>query len=518
MGNPMDVAAKTCGGIPRVATGIPGLDFILGGGLPGGQLYVVEGDPGAGKTTLALQFLLEGKRLGERTLWCTLSETEEQLLSTAGTHGWDLGGVDLCNLTSTEEGLEREGEYSFFSPADIELGDVTKAVREAVERVRPARVVFDPFSDVKLLARDPLRYRRQVLGLREFLRGRGCTGLLVQELPRGGQIPPDNAAEGVVQGIICLHQSVPDYGGQRRRLHIHKMRGVDFKDGYHDFSIETGGLVVFPRLVAAEHVETFRPEQVSSGVRELDVLLGGGLNRGTSMLAMGPAGVGKSTLGGQFALAALGRAENVAIFLFDETRRAFLARSEGLGMEFSGFLADGRAVIHQVDPAEFTPGEFAYLVRRSVEHGGARLVVIDSLAGYLHGMPEEHHLSMHLHELLTYLGYRNVLTILTMNEHGIVGGRMHAPIDVSYLADTVLLLRYFEAAGAVRRAISAVKKRMGPHEVAIRELRIAPPGIRLGAPLTQFSGVLSGLPQYTGEANALAREFLQDEGAGLGEG
>ncbi len=487
----------------RVSTGVAGLDQILGGGLPAHQLYIVEGDSGAGKTTLALQFLLEGKRQGERTLWCTLSETERQLLNTAKSHGWNLDGIEIYNLALSEASLKADEQYTFFSPDDIELDGVIKTVMEVVERVKPARLVFDPFSDVRLLAQNPLRYRRQVLSLREFFTDRGCTVLLVQELPRGALTSQDNSAEGVVQGVISLQQSVPEYGQKRRRLNIHKLRGVQFRDGYHDVAIKPGGLQVYPRLVAADHFEKFTNETISSGVPELDALLGGGLNRGTSLLALGPAGVGKSTLASQFALAALGRGERASFFLFDETSRAFLARSDGLGMFFQEHIDAGRVRLRQMDPTEFTPGEFAHLVRQSVEEEGANVVVIDSLSGYLNGMPNEHHLSMHLHELFTYLSYKDALTILTSTEHGIVGERMHAAIDVSYLADAAVLLRYFEADGGVRRAISAVKRRMGPHEILIREMSITPPGLKIGEPLKDFQGVLSGQPTFAGSTRKL---------------
>jgi circadian clock protein KaiC len=499
---------------PRVSTGIAGLDHILGGGLLPHQLYILEGDSGAGKTTLALQFLLEGKGRGETTLWCTLSETEEQLQTTARSHGWDLDGIEISNLTLSEASLKADGGYSFFSPADVELDDVIRAVTSVVERIRPSRLVFDPFSDVRLLAQDPLRYRRQVLSLREFFTGRGCTVLLVQELPRGSPTSDDNSAEGVVQGVISLHQSVPAYGRKRRRINVHKLRGVRFRDGFHDVSIETGGLRVYPRLVAAEHVDVFTNEVISSGVPELDALLGGGLNRGTSLLAMGPAGVGKSTLASQFALAALHRGERAAFYLFDESTRAFLARSEGLGMDLRHFVEDGRALVRQVNPAEFTPGEFAEIVRRVVEEQDARLVVIDSLSGYLNGMPDERFLSMHLHELLTYLAHRNTLTILTANEHGIVGERIHGTVDVSYLADAAVMLRYFEAFGGVRRAISAVKRRMGPHEILIREMTISPPGIKIGEPLEEFHGVLTGQPTYAGGSHRLGPSVREARGEG----
>lgn len=492
----------------RCSTGVPGLDDILGGGLPANQLYLIEGDSGAGKTTLALQFLLEGKRRGERTLWLSLSETRDQLVSTARSHGWDLDGIELYNLS--ESSFDGGDQYSFFSPGDIELGDVIREVQAVVDRVQPNRIVFDPFSDIRLLARDPLRHRRQVLLLRQFFSGRQCTVLLVQELPRDGRRLDDDPAEGVVQGVITLSQFLPEYGGQRRRLNVHKLRGVSYRDGYHDFTIKTGGLVVYPRLVSAEHKSLGQGETVSSGVAALDELLGGGLDRGTSILALGPAGVGKSTLASQFVRAALARGERAAVFLFDETRRAFHARSDGLGMNLAQAIESGQLFLTQIDPAQFAPGEFAGLVRRSVEKDGVGTVVIDSLSGYLNAMPAEKYLSMHLHELLTYLSSQNTVTIVTLNEHGIVGDAIRPPVDVSYLADVAILLRYFEASGRVHRALSVVKRRTGPHEVTIRELSIAPPGIHVGEPLEAFHGVLTGQPEYRGENEQLTRRQRGD--------
>lgn len=484
-----------------VTTGVAGLDQVLRGGLPAGHLYLLEGDAGAGKTTLGLQFLLEGKRRGERTLWVSLSETEAQLRSTAVSHGWNLDGIEIFNPTRTE-GAVPDGEYSFFSPADIELNDITKTVVAAVEKVNPTRVVFDPFSDVKLLAHDPLRYRRQVLQLREYFGRRHCTVLLIQERTAEGSTDP--AAEGIVQGIIALYQQAPTFGRQRRRLRVLKLRGVNFRDGFHDVAIETGGLQVYPRLIAAEHALPQRREEVSSGVRSLDQMLGGGVERGSSLLVLGPAGVGKSTLCAQFATAAAQRGEGAAIFLFDETERAFVGRGEGLHLGIQNLMDQGAFRVQQVDPAEFAPGEFAHEVRRVVEANAASIVVIDSLNGYLTGMPDERHLSLHLHELLTYLSYRNVLTLLTMNQHGFMGETMHAPVDVSYLADAAIVLRYFEAAGAVRRAASVMKRRCGPHEVHIREMTIATGGLQIGEILTQFRGVLSGQPDYTGALRDLS--------------
>ena len=476
-------------------TGIAGLDDILKGGLPRGQLYLLEGASGAGKTTLGLQFLMEGVRRGETALWCTLAETESQLRTTARTHGWDLHGVHIANVGDVGEG-QADGEYSFFSPGEVELHDVTQAIFEVADRIRPRRVVFDPFSDVKLLARDPLRYRRQLLQLREHFARLGATVLLIQE--HGLDLPSDPAGEGVVHGIIGLYQNAPDYGKPRRRLRVHKLRGVDYREGFHDVSIKTGGVVVYPRLSAAEHALPESREEVTSGVEGLDRMLGGGLHRGSSLLVMGPSGAGKSTMCTQFAVAAAARGERAVIYLFDETLRAFQARAEGLQMPLAHHMRDGLVDIVQIDPAEFSPGEFTHMVRADVEGGKARLVAIDSLNGYLSGMPDETHLAMHMHELLTYLALRNVVTLLTMNQQGLLGETQSVPADVSYLADAAILLRYFESAGAVRRAASVVKRRCGPHEVLIRELTVAASGLQVGDALQAFRGVLTGQPEALG--------------------
>jgi circadian clock protein KaiC len=436
----------------RVSTGIAGLDAILGGGLPSGHLYMVEGESGAGKTTLGLQFLIAGRERGERTLWITLSETERELAQAAESHGWSLDGIDVCNPSSLTRTLSSDETYSFFSPADVELDEIWTTIMDAANRIRPARVVFDPFSDVRHLSRETLRYRRQVLGLREFFAELGTTVILMQEMTRGAT--GDLQAEALVHGYMTLHQEAPEYGGQRRRLRVHKMRGIPFRDGYHDFVIQTGGLEVYPRLTAAEHLTDFAEETIGSGVPELDALLGGGIPRGSSLLILGAAGVGKSTLATQYARAAVARGEHVALFIFDETTRTFCARGEGLGIPVRQYVADGQVTLRQVDGAEFTPGQFTHLVMRAVEEEGATIVMIDSLSGYLHAMPEEHALSAHLHELLTYLSHRNVVTMLTLAQHGLIGNQVASPIDISYLADTVVLLRYFEASGAIRRAIS----------------------------------------------------------------
>jgi circadian clock protein KaiC len=493
---PLDSAAPPA----RVSTGIAGLDEVLGGGLPPGQMYLVEGESGAGKTTLGLHFLLAGQLRGERTLWITLSETERQLRQSAHSHGWSLTGVEVCNPISPERIRQGDDKYSFFSPADVELDEIRNAIAAATERVRPSRVVFDPFSDVRHLAREVLHYRRQVLSLREFFNEHGCTVLLMQELTRG--TAGDLQAEALVHGYLTLHQDAPEYGGQRRRLRVHKMRGMAFRDGFHDFSIQTGGIEVYPRLIAAEHVEHHAEDVVASGLPQLDALLGGGVDRGSSMLIMGAAGVGKSTLASQFAVAGARRGEKAAVFIFDETVRTFRARAERVGLSMAGLLADGILTVRQIDSAEVSAGQFTNMVMRAVD-GGVSTVVIDSLTGYLSTMPEERFLAAYLHELLTTLSHRNVLTILTLAQHGLVGEHVEAPIDVSYLSDTVLLIRYFETFGHIRRAISVVKKRSGAHEVAVREMRIDAGGIAIGEPLTAFEGVLSGLPHFTGAAAEL---------------
>jgi circadian clock protein KaiC len=486
----------------RVSTGIGGFDEVLGGGLPQGHLYLIEGESGAGKTTVGLQFLREGRRHGEATLWISLSETQQELRQIAESHGWSLEGVELCNPTAAKRTTHPDEQYSFFSPADVELEDIRAAIVDAVERVAPTRVVFDPFSDIRHLARDVLRYRRYVLYLREFFTRRQCTVLLMQEMSRGA--PGDLQAEALVHGYVALHQDSPEYGGQRRRLRVHKMRGTDFRGGYHDFCIETGGIEVYPRLIASEYFGDAPEETVASGVAALDQLLGGGVERGSTLLIMGTAGVGKSTLATQYAATMTSRGERAAVFIFDETIGTFRARSHKLGLDLGPAIADGTLRLRQIDSAEVSPGQFAHMVRRAVDDHGARLVIIDSISGYLGAMPEERFLFTHLHELLMSLAHRNVVTILTLAQHGLLGERVESPADISYLADSVVLIRYFEAFGAIRRAVSVVKKRTGAHERNVREMTIAHGGVQIGEPLRQFSGVLSGRPEFTGDLDQLS--------------
>jgi circadian clock protein KaiC len=473
-----------------------GLDTVLEGGFPADRLYLVEGDPGTGKTTLALQFLLEGVRLGEPVLYVTLSETKEELTAVARAHGWSLEGVNLHELVPPEESLKAEAQYTIFHPSEVELGETTRAVIEEVERIQPRRVVFDSLSEMRLLARDPLRYRRQILALKQFFAGRRTTVLLLDDRTT---IDSDLQVQSIAHGVLMLEQLALDYGAERRRLRISKLRGSRFRGGFHDFSIRTGGVEVFPRLVAAGRRAEFKAGVVTSGVAELDAVLGGGLDRGTSTLVLGPAGCGKSSLATHFAAASARRGERAAAFIFDESVNIYLNRAAGLGTDLHKEVEAGHLTVQQVDPAELSPGEFAHTVSGAVERDGARLVVIDSLNGYMQAMPDERFLTAQMHELITYLNQQGVVTLLVMAQHGFLGS-MASPVDVSYIADTVVLLRYFEAAGAIRRAISVVKKRTGRHEDTIREMRLsASRGVEVGEPLTGFSGVLTGVPVFTGQ-------------------
>ena len=487
---------------PRVATGIEGLDEILGGGLPEHRLYLVEGEPGTGKTTLAVQFLLEGTNRGERGLYVTLSETADELHTMAASHGWSLENVALYELAATPGPLSTAEEYTVLHPSEVELGETTQAVFDEVERMSPTRVVFDSLSEMRLLARDPLRYRRQILALKQFFAGRHCTVLLLDDRTAESG---DLQLHSLAHGVIRLDQLAPEFSAERRRLRILKLRGVHFRGGYHDFRILTGGMRVFPRLVQVDHRSTFSREKVTSGIPELDALLGGGILPGTSALLMGPAGSGKSIVASQYATAAAERGDRVVIYLFDEQADTALIRADGLGMAFRSHVDGGRILLQEVDPGEFSPGEFSERVRHAVERDGARMVVFDSLNGYLAAMPEERFLILLLHELLGYLNRLGVATLSIVAEHGLIGSSLTAPIDISYLADTVLLFRYFEVTGEVRQAVSVVKHRPARHERTIRELRLGP-GISVGPPLRQVQGVLSGAVTIMGTEKALERD------------
>jgi circadian clock protein KaiC len=481
---------------PRISTGSKGLDAILGGGLDQNRMYLYEGRPGAGKTTLALQFLLEGARRGERVLYITLSETLEELRLVAKRHGWSLDGVDVFELIPPETTLDPERELTVLHPAEVELSETTKLVLDRVEKLNATRVVFDSLSELRLLAQSALRHRRQVLALKHFFASRQCTVILLDDLTSAGD---DLQLHSISHGVVLLEQLAIEYGAERRRLRIVKMRGIKFRGGYHDFVIRRGGIEVFPRLIAAQHHTPFLGEFAPSGNAELDRMLGGGLERGTNTLLLGAAGVGKSSLALTYAVSAAERGEHAVFFAFDEGRGTLEARARMLGLQLDNALASGRIRFQQIDPAELSPGEFASNVQRSVEEDKARVIVIDSLNGYLNAMPEGRFLILQMHELLTYLNQQGVLTILVLAQHGLVGP-MNTPLDVSYLSDAVLMLRYFEYRGMVRRALSVVKKRSGNHEHTIREFGLTPHGISVGPPLVDFHGIFSGTPQFTGES------------------
>jgi circadian clock protein KaiC len=474
----------------RAATGISGLDHVLGGGFPRNRVYLIQGDPGVGKTTLGLQFLLEGARAGEGCLYVTLSETQEELRAVAASHNWSLDSLTLFELP-TPDGLNPDEENTLFHPSEVELAETTRSLLAEIERVRPSRVVFDSLSEIRLLAQSPLRYRRQVLSLKQFFAGRQITVLMLDDRTSEAG---DLQLQSVAHGVISIEQLSPLYGAQRRRIRVLKLRGVRFRGGYHDLTIETGGMKVYPRLVAAEHHEPFARSRLSSGVTALDSLVGGGLDHGTSTLLMGPAGTGKSTIAMQYVHAAASAGIKVAMFCFDESIATVLARAQGTGRDLRPFIEAGKLEVRQVDPAEMSPGEFAHAAREAVEQHGVRLVVIDSLNGYFNAMPEEHFLTLQLHELLTYLGQMGALTLMVMAQHGMVGPMMVSPIDVSYLADSVLLFRHYEYRGRLCKAISMLKKRTGAHEASIRELTITDGGVVVGPPLENLRGVMSGIP------------------------
>jgi circadian clock protein KaiC len=488
-----------------VATGVPGLDDVLAGGLTRSRVYLVQGDPGVGKTTLGLRFLLEGAKEGESGLYLTLSETKEELEAVARSHGWDLSPIHISEYVAAE-GLDGNDESTLFHPSEVELGQATKALLARVEETEARRIVIDSLSEIRLLAQNPLRYRRQVLGLKHFFAGRDCTVLLLDDKHADSA---DMQLMTLAHGVLLLEQLSPLYGAERRRIRVSKFRGVKYRGGYHDFTIRTGGIIVYPRLVASEHRSPFMPKQIASGIAAVDALLGGGIDRGTSTLIMGPAGAGKSALSVQYAIAAADRGENAELFIFDESLGTLYARTVAMGMNLVDHVQSGRVRIHQVDPAEIPPGEFVYRIRDAVEQRRVSVVVIDSLNGYLNAMPEERFLTIQMHELLTYLGQQGVATILVVAQHGLVGSNMLSPIDVSYLADSVVLLRYYELAGQIRKAISVVKKRSGPHERTIRPFALGADGISVGAPLTEFRGVLSGTPMF--EANLASLVAARDQ-------
>ena len=468
--------------------------------MPPGHLYLVDGDPGTGKTTLGIQFLLEGIAQGEPVLYITLSESERELRQVAHSHGWSLDDITIYELLPIEESLKAEEQYTVLYPGEVELSNTIKGILRRVEDVKPKRIVFDSLSELRLLARESLRFRRQLLALKQYFGGRDCSVLLLDDHTAGDG---ERDLQSIVHGVVRLENLPREYGTKRRRMEIVKLRGVQFREGYHDYNIRTGGLEVYPRLVATEHGRPFPRSLSSSGLPELDSLLGGGLNRGTNTLLMGPAGAGKSTIALRYAASAAARGEKAYFVTFDEGMPTLCERAEGLGIEIQPLLESGMLQIEVKDPAELSPGHFVARVREEVEQHGVGMVVIDSLNGLLAAMPGETYLTIQLHELLGFLNNQGITSILVMAQYGILGQGMASPVDVSYLADTILLLRYFESRGVVRQAISVVKKRSGKHERTIRELQLGPERIRVGGPLTEFQGVLTGVPSYVGQTAPL---------------
>ncbi len=496
------------GQLPALArTGIDGLDDILNGGLTPDRMYLVEGTPGTGKTTLGLGFLLAGASVGEAGLYITLAETEVELRAVAQTHGWSLDPLTLFEMVPAD-GLGEDHEQTLLHPSEVELGETIRDVMAKVDELRPKRVVIDSLSELRLLAQSPIRYRRQILALKHFFSTRACTVLFLDDKSGSGS---DLQLHSIAHGVVSLEQTLSGFGAQRRRLHVVKMRGVRYRGGYHDFEIERGGLCVYPRLVASEHVMKYSDEAVSTGSTELDTLLGGGLIPGTATLLTGPAGVGKTTASVQSVIAALERGERAAYFLFDERLPTLLKRSASLGMDLMPFVENGQLELRAIDPAEMSPGEFSGAVRAAVEQHKAKIVVIDSLNAYLQAMPNEQFLILQMHEMLTYLGQKGIVSLLILGLHGITGD-VRSDVDLSYLSDTIVQLRYFEAHGEVRQAISVIKTRTARHERTIREFQIGSNGLLVGEPLREFQGVLTGVPTFSGEGKTLmaSRMGIQD--------
>jgi circadian clock protein KaiC len=488
--------------LPRASTGVQGLDGVLGNGLARNRLHLLEGSPGTGKTTIALQFLLAGAAQGEQGIYVSLAETDEELRDGAASHGWQIpSNVSIFELVPPESVIDADQHQSLLYSSDLELGETTKRIFEEIERAKPKRVVIDSLSEIRLLAQNSLRYRRQILALKHYFAKHQSTVVMLDDMTSEAT---DRAVHSIAHSVIHLDQLAPVYGGERRRLRIVKCRGQAFRGGYHDFTLAQGGVRVFPRLVAADVRAVVEWEHFQSGICELDSLLGGGLAKGSSTLVIGPAGVGKSLLALQFIQSAVKRGEKAAMFVFDEEIGLLIARAKQLGIDLQAMCDANQLFIEQMDAAELSPGEFSHRVRTRVDEEGSKIVVIDSLSGYEAAMPEEQFVVLHLHELIQYLNRRGAATFLTLAQHGMIG-EMRQNVDVTYIADTVILLRYFEAIGRVRRAISVIKKRSGSHEDTIREFRIdGRTGITVGPALEEFQGVLRGVPTYIGKGLSAA--------------
>jgi circadian clock protein KaiC len=486
-------------GDDRASSGLAGLDEILGGGFVRARLHLIEGKPGSGKTTMALQFVLAGRDRSEPVLYVSMSETRAELQAVATAHGWSLDGIEVCELAPAD--IEEEhNRQTMFRSSEVELGETMRLLFREIERIDPTRIVIDSLSEMRLLAQSPLRYRREMFALKHFLARQRATVLALDDMTSNGH---DLQLHSIAHGVVTLEERALEYGAERRRLRVTKMRGVKFRGGYHDFAIRTGGLEIFPRLRSVSDPRRLPRDVVRSGSDELDALLGGGLQRGTSALLVGPAGSGKSSVALAIAFNAMTKGERAALYAFDEGAETIRARASGIAMDIASLLAAGHMDLHEIDPAEMSPGEFTALVCRGVLQRNHGIVIIDSLNGYLQAMPQEHYLSLEIHQLLSYLNQHGVLTLLVMAQHGLIGA-IQSPIDLSYLSDAVLLLRFFEAEGKIRKAISVMKKRIGTHEDTIRELHLSSRGLQVGEPLTDFQGIMSGISTYVGSQTMLA--------------
>lgn len=484
----------------RLKTGIEGLDQVLQGGIPVNRLYLMQGEPGTGKTTLAFQFLMEGLRNNEKCLYVSFSESREELVSVAASHNWDIKNLNMLELGSIEEQLKPESQNTVFHPSEVEMNETTNVLYEEIERINPTRVVFDSISEMRMLAESSLRYRRQMLAMKQFFARKHCTVLLLDDLTTS---PKDLQVQSIVHGVINLQKLHPEFGNERRRLNVVKIRGIEFLGGYHDYVIKKGGISVFPRMISSSHESRPIFERFSSHNTELDNLLGGGLDSGTSTLFLGPAGTGKSTLSLQYVYAAAERGQKGILFAFEESISTLIARTKSIGMDVQKHIDSGMIRISKIDPAQLSPGEFSDQIRYSVLKENFKVVSIDSLNGYMHAMPQEQFLTLQLHELLTFLGNQGILTLMVLAQQGVLGQMMNTPVDLTYLADTVVITRYFESEGTVRKAVSVIKQRSGLHESTIREFSFSKDGLTVGKPLTQFRGVLTGVPEFTGNNQAV---------------
>jgi circadian clock protein KaiC len=477
--------------LPIIETGIPELDVILRGGLPKNRLHLIEGAPGTGKTTLGLRFLLDGVDRNLRCLYVTLSETTEELVTTASTHGWNTDGIEFFELIPEEAQPERQQTVLF--PTEVEFGKTIEQLTKRIEEFNPDRIIIDSVSELRMLAQDKLQFRLQMTSLKRFLQQRDITVLLLDDLTENDK----GDLHSFVHGVLSLGLFERDYGAARRRMRIAKMRGVNFQSGWHDYAIVTGEILVFPSLIAEEHESVVQGIPLLSVFDDLNSVFPQGLDRGTTTMLIGPSGAAKSTIAMSYALAAQRDGESASFFSFDETYETFQRRNESMNLDPTEAMDAERFYWRRMNPSRISPGEFVWQVRRDVEDRNVRVVVIDSINSYLSTMPEEQSLILHLHELLSYLNKRGIVTILVLAQQGVVGD-VENPVDLSFLSDTVILCRFFEAAGTLRRALAIVKRRTGTHTLAIHEYRLSSSGMQVGPELTELRGIFTGVPAYTG--------------------